>query len=135
MQNNNNNNVSPGVDLTNSAASAAASISAQELWNSQISQVHVCREELNKLIMNYLILEGHKEGALTFQRESGVQADEMDLDLIDARVMVKSLINQGEIESAIRAINDLNPEVSSFYNKSRFWTEIPTFTSNWRSSN
>jgi hypothetical protein len=80
--------------------------------------------------MNYLILEGHKEGALTFQRESGVQADEMDLDLIDARVMVKSLINQGEIESAIRAINDLNPEVSSFYNKSRFWTEIPTFTSN-----
>jgi hypothetical protein len=130
MQNNNNNNVSPGVDLTNSAASAAASISAQELWNSQISQVHVCREELNKLIMNYLILEGHKEGALTFQRESGVQADEMDLDLIDARVMVKSLINQGEIESAIRAINDLNPEVSSFYNKSRFWTEIPTFTSN-----
>lgn len=130
MQNNNNNNVSPGVDLTNSAASAAASTSAQELWNSQISQVHVCREELNKLIMNYLILEGHKEGALTFQRESGVQADEMDLDLIDARVMVKSLINQGEIESAIRAINDLNPEVSSFYNKSRFWTEIPTFTSN-----
>jgi hypothetical protein len=130
MQNNNNNNVSPGVDLTNSAASAAASTSAQDLWNSQISQVHVCREELNKLIMNYLILEGHKEGALTFQRESGVQADEMDLDLIDARVMVKSLINQGEIESAIRAINDLNPEVSSFYNKSRFWTEIPTFTSN-----
>lgn len=130
MQNNNNNNVSPVVDLTNSAASAAASTSTQELWNSQISQVHVCREELNKLIMNYLILEGHKEGALTFQRESGVQADEMDLDLIDARVMVKSLINQGEIESAIRAINDLNPEVSSFYNKSRFWTEIPTFTSN-----
>jgi len=130
MQNNNNNNVSPGVDLTNSAASAAASSSAQDLWNSQMSQVHVCREELNKLIMNYLILEGHKEGALTFQRESGVQADEIDLDLIDARVMVKSLINQGEIESAIRAINDLNPEVSSFYNISRFWTEIPTFTSN-----
>lgn len=130
MQNNNNNNVSPGVDLTNSAASAAASSSAQDLWNSQMSQVHVCREELNKLIMNYLILEGHKEGALTFQRESGVQADEIDLDLIDARVMVKSLINQGEIEVAIRAINDLNPEVSSFYNISRFWTEIPTFTSN-----
>ncbi len=92
--------------------------------------MHVCREELNKLIMNYLILEGHKEGALTFQRESGVQADEIDLDLIDARVMVKSLIIQGDIESAIRAINDLNPEVSSSDNKSRFWTVILTFTSN-----
>ena len=80
--------------------------------------------------MNYLILEGHKEGALTFQRESGVQAEELDLDLIDARVLIKSLINQGDIEGAVRAINDLNPEVSTYLNKSRFWTEILTFTLN-----
>jgi hypothetical protein len=74
----NNNNISPLVDLTNSAASAATSTNTQDQWNSQMSQVHLCRDELNKLIMNYLILEGHKEGALTFQRESGVQAEEID---------------------------------------------------------
>jgi hypothetical protein len=36
----------------------------------------------------------------------------MDLDLIDSRVMVKSFILQGDIENAVRALNDLNPEVS-----------------------
>jgi hypothetical protein len=44
--------------------------------------------------------------------------------------MVKTLIGQGEIEGAIRAINDLNPEVSSSDYNSRFWTVIQTFTSN-----
>lgn len=49
--------------------------------------------------MNYLILEGHKEGAMMFQKESGLQNDEMiDSDIIDARVTVKKLINSGEIE-------------------------------------
>ena len=66
MQNNKNNNVSSGVDFTNSAASVATSTNVQDQWNSQMSQVHVCREEMNKIIINYLILEGHKEGALTF---------------------------------------------------------------------
>lgn len=46
------------------------------------------REELNKLVMNYLVLEGHKEGALNFQRETGLDC-ELDLDTIDARVAIK----------------------------------------------
>lgn len=51
------------------------------------------RDELNKLVMNYLILEGHKEGAMNFQKESGLQCDEMiDSEIIDARVHIKKLI-------------------------------------------
>ena len=38
--------------------------------------------------------------------------DDLDLDLIDARVAIKSQILDGDIEAATRAINDLNPEVS-----------------------
>lgn len=57
------------------------------------------RDELNKLVLNYLILEGHKEGAFNFMKESGLQCDEMiDSDLIDHRVNIKKLICQGEIE-------------------------------------
>lgn len=73
--------------------------------------MHLPRDEINKLIMNYLVLEGHKEGALTFQRESGVQAEGVDMDLIDRRAEVKALILSGDIESATRQINELNPEV------------------------
>jgi glucose-induced degradation protein 8 len=73
----------------------------------------VSRDELNKLVMNYLILEGHKEGALNFQKESGLQCDDMiDSDIIDARVQVKKLILAGELDQAIKALNELNPEVS-----------------------
>ena len=58
-----------------------------------MNSIYVPREELNKLIMNYLVLEGHKEGALTFQRESGQKVDEMlDCDIIDQRVAIKGLI-------------------------------------------
>ncbi len=68
------------------------------------------RDELNKLVMNYLVLEGHKEGAINFQRESGLPC-ELDADTIDARVQIKKLIQSGEIEQAIKALNDLNPEI------------------------
>ena len=63
--------------------------------------------------MNYLIVEGHKEGAVCFQKESGVQYEEnFDTELIEARATIKQLICDGNIECAIRAINELNPEVS-----------------------
>lgn len=49
--------------------------------------------------MNYLILEGHKEGALQFQKESGMDAVEMiDHEIIDQRVAIKKMIMNGDIE-------------------------------------
>jgi hypothetical protein len=61
--------------------------------------VHVSRDELNKLVMNYLILEGHKEGAHQFQKESGMDAVEMiDHEIIDQRVAIKKMILNGDIE-------------------------------------
>ena len=64
--------------------------------------------------MNYLIVEGYKEGAVCFQKESGVECDEdFDTELIEARAIIKQLICDGDIEEATKAINDLNPEVSN----------------------
>ena len=61
--------------------------------------MHVSRDELNKLVMNYLILEGHKEGAMNFQKESGLACDGMiDSDIIDSRVQIKKLILEGELD-------------------------------------
>jgi hypothetical protein len=75
--------------------------------------VHVSRDELNKLVMNYLVLEGHKEGALNFQKESGLQSGEMiDTEIIDKRVQIKKLILLGELDQAIKTLNELNPEVN-----------------------
>jgi len=60
--------------------------------------------------MNFLVLEGYKEGALKFEKESGLEA-QID-DLIDERIVIRRLILDGKIEQAIIQINDLNSEVS-----------------------
>jgi len=49
------------------------------------------KEDLNKLVMNFLILEGYKEGALKFEKESGVRAD-LDEELIDTRIKIRKMI-------------------------------------------
>ena len=38
-----------------------------------MSQVQPPRELINKLVMNYLVVEGYKEGALMFQKEAGIK--------------------------------------------------------------
>ena len=65
---------------------------------------------MDELVMNFLINEGFKEGALTFAQESGTKAN-IDNDSIDARIAIKNLILEGRIEQAIRQINELNPEI------------------------
>ena len=65
---------------------------------------------MNQLVMNFLILEGYKEGALKFEKESGIKA-EIDHAQIDARIMIRKLILDGKIEEALREINELNSEI------------------------
>ena len=66
---------------------------------------------MDELVMNFLVHEGYKEGALMFAQESGAEAN-IDADSIDSRVLIRKLILKGDIEEAIKEINELNPEVS-----------------------
>ncbi len=38
-----------------------------------MSEVHLSRDLLNQMVMNFLIVEGYKEGAIKFQKESGIR--------------------------------------------------------------
>ena len=66
---------------------------------------------MDELVMNFLVHEGYKEGATAFAQESGCDAN-IDTDSIDQRKAIRKLILEGNIEEAIRQINELNPEVS-----------------------
>ena len=72
---------------------------------------------MDELVMNFLVHEGYKEGAITFAQESGVKASTIDTDTIDSRKTVRKLILEGNIESAIYHINELNPEVGIGHHK------------------
>ena len=84
---------------------------SKDLWLKRMAQHNPSKKDMNELIMNFLILEGYKEGALKFEKETGIKA-EIDYAQIDERIAIRKLIREGKIEEAIREINELNPEVS-----------------------
>ncbi|KAF9292544.1 hypothetical protein BGZ68_003450 [Mortierella alpina] len=82
---------------------------SKEEWNARLAEVHVDREDLNKLVMNYLIIEGFKDAAEKFSQESGTKPP-VNLESIQDRMVVRTAIQRGQIEEAIERVNDLNPE-------------------------
>jgi hypothetical protein len=65
---------------------------------------------MNKLVMNYLVVEGYKEAAEKFGRETGVRPT-MELDTIEDRMHIRNAIQSGNINAAIERMNTLNPDV------------------------
>ena len=83
-----------------------------------VLQSHEFHSHLNRLVMDYLVVEGYKEAAQNFARESGMMttsaAQEADFESIQNRMTIRQAIQQGNIVEAIERVNDLNPEVGLF---------------------
>jgi hypothetical protein len=67
--------------------------------------------DLNRLIMDYLVIEGYKDAAERFSSESGL-SPQVDLESIENRMNIRSAIQRGDVEDAIGRVNELDPEVS-----------------------
>jgi hypothetical protein len=42
-------------------------------WNEELSKLRVNRQEMNKLVLNYLIIEGYKDAVEKFIFETGLK--------------------------------------------------------------
>lgn len=92
--------------------------SQMDEWISNLNKMSLKRQEINLLIMDYLISEGFKEAAECFKTEANINSEkvfeinysETD-EQIDQRIAVRSAIENGNIELAIRLINDYYPEL------------------------
>jgi len=65
---------------------------------------------MNRLIMNYLVVEGYKDAAELFSAEAGI-APPSDLGAIRDRMEIRRAVQSGQITRAIELVNELNPEV------------------------
>ncbi|KAK4485213.1 hypothetical protein RD792_007840 [Penstemon davidsonii] len=83
-------------------------ITKQE-WEKKLADVKVRKEEMNKLVMNFLVTEGYVEAAEKFRLESGTE--HIDLATITDRMAVKKAVQSGNVVDAIEKVNDLNPEI------------------------
>ena len=75
-----------------------------------LDEVNVSKADLNSLIMNYLIIEGYQSAAQRFSQEADINPN-FDLNALSDRMVIKSLIHDGDIQAAIEKINDYDPEL------------------------
>lgn len=68
--------------------------------------------DLNRLIMDYLVIEGYKSAAEEFSEEASLTPP-VDFESIESRMDIREALQRGDVEDAITRVNDLNPEVSN----------------------
>lgn len=75
--------------------------------NARLTPAH---SDINALILDYLTMAGYPRAAAKFSREANLQPQQGDAS-IQARQEITRAIHTGQIERAIRALNELDPEV------------------------
>lgn len=81
-----------------------------EQWEQRLSQVSVSKEDMNRLVMDFLVTEGYVDAARAFKEESGTSPG-VDLGDIAGRMDIRAAVQGGRIEDAIDRVNDLDPEI------------------------
>jgi hypothetical protein len=67
--------------------------------------------DINALILDYLTMAGYPNAAARFSAEANLQPQHDDSS-IGARQQIQNSIHRGDIQAAIDALNDLDPEVN-----------------------
>lgn len=89
--------------------SSKKTIALQE-WEQKLNDVKIKKEDMNRLVMNFLVTEGYVKAAQMFEQESGTPPG-IDLGSITDRMEIRRAVQSGNVEEAIEKVNDLNPEI------------------------
>ncbi|TDL28513.1 hypothetical protein BD410DRAFT_798765 [Rickenella mellea] len=81
----------------------------KEEWDRRLHEVPVTKHDLNRLIMDYLVIEGYKTAAEEFSKEADLSSP-IDFESIEDRMNIREAVQRGDVEEAIMRVNDLNPE-------------------------
>jgi len=83
---------------------------SRDKWIEDLNNMHIDSFIMNRLIMDYLVREGYKEAAEKFEEESGVRFAPK-IDKLEEKTEIRDAILQGNVQQAIRLINELYPEM------------------------
>mmetsp|Transcript_71439 Transcript_71439/g.214753 ORF Transcript_71439/g.214753 Transcript_71439/m.214753 type:complete len:246 (+) Transcript_71439:52-789(+) len=81
-------------------------------WAERLQAIDVDHATMNRLVMDYLIIEGHKEAAECFMEESGTDAG-VDLETVGERMAIRTAIESGDVEHALERVRGLDPNILS----------------------
>lgn len=73
---------------------------------------NICaNRDLNRLVMDYLVMEGYKSAAGEFSVEARLTPC-IEFESIENRMHIREALQRGDVDDAITRVNDLDPEVS-----------------------
>jgi len=73
-------------------------------------EIVLMTSDLNALVLDYLLVEGFSDAAISFAKETGLSVD-IDTQAIRQRMIIKEAVEDGRVEDAVRSVNELDPEV------------------------
>lgn len=86
----------------------------EDEWAKKLNDVKLKKEDMNKLVMNFFVVEGYLDAAELFQKESGTEP-EIDFTTFRHRSALKKAVESGNVESAIEMVDpeilDTNPQL------------------------
>ncbi|KAL7410110.1 CTLH/CRA C-terminal to lish motif domain-containing protein [Mrakia frigida] len=128
----------PSSSSKKKLSSSASGGPTGDEWARRLAEVDLSKSDLNRLVLDYLIVEGYQTAAEEFVRESGVLdsssddaagggGDEkmddgegssggnkkasFDLDGIQERMSIRKAVESGRVEEAIRRVNELDSDI------------------------
>ena len=86
------------MDQSGRSTGSAAGLDAisEAEWAERLASVEVDHAMMNRLVMEYLIVEGHKEAAESFMEESGTAAG-VDLESVGERMAIRNAVESGDV--------------------------------------
>uniref|UniRef100_A0A7S2TZC1 CTLH domain-containing protein n=1 Tax=Lotharella oceanica TaxID=641309 RepID=A0A7S2TZC1_9EUKA len=81
-----------------------------EEWKSKLSKQKTPRKVIDGIVMNYLVVNGYKNVAAAFVKDSGMKPD-VPLESIQNRMDIRKAVFEGNIPKVIEKVNDLNPDI------------------------
>ncbi|XXG95077.1 Uridine kinase [Hypoxylon texense] len=81
-----------------------------DAFTRQVEEVKTPKSDINALILDYLTLAGYPNAAAKFSTEANLSPHQHS-SAIEARQEIQSYIHRGDIENAIRALNNHDPSI------------------------
>ena len=70
-------------------------------WKRRLAVTKVSKEDLNRLVLNFLVIEGHKDTAEKFARGARLDVHHLDMAAIADRMAIRSAVRGGGMDTAI----------------------------------
>jgi len=93
-----------------SSGAEGETASSIEKWEGTLRRQNVRRRDIDKIVMNYLVVNGYKDVAEAFIKDSGVEPS-VPLESISDRMDIRKAVYEGNIPQVIQKLNKINPEI------------------------